>query len=56
MEEGPVAPPKPAEYVARKLTAQFDSSCPRCHEPIEEGDRIALLEPVGLWVCESCTP
>lgn len=34
------------------ITAEHDSKCPGCGEPIAEGDQIGRVD--GDWVCESC--
>jgi len=36
------------------IDAAFPSRCGWCDQRIEEGDRIALLEPDGEWVHEGC--
>jgi formylmethanofuran dehydrogenase subunit E len=34
------------------IAANFDSRCPDCNEPIEEGDLVGKVD--GRWVCEAC--
>jgi hypothetical protein len=34
------------------ISARYDGGCPRCHDAVSEGDRIALCD--GVWVCENC--
>ena len=41
---------------ARSIKAEFDSFCPRCHEPIYEGDRIVPVNERREWVHVRCAP
>lgn len=38
----------------RRIAVYRTAQCPGCFEPIEEGDEIALDEPDGQWMHESC--
>lgn len=57
MEEGPVAPPRPAPEqlltADRWITAKYDGQCARKGCAVHEGDRIGVVANVG-WCCEAC--
>lgn len=51
----PFKPPEP-ERVVYTMSAKFEGTCRKCHDPIEAGDTIAHLMPSDTWVCEDCAP
>lgn len=55
LADGPVTyttPAPPALPIAERWTeAEFEGRCPECHQPIDVGDPIALVD--GRWVCEA---
>lgn len=52
-DDGLGAAPVPPERFVRFITAQFDSQCPACDLPIQEGQQIGLTTS-ERWIHQWC--